>query len=55
MRARIYPYILLIVGIVLIIYGLSEFSYSSMVSILAIGVGLGLIGIAVMAGFKTEK
>jgi len=54
MRARIYAYVLLIVGIVLVIYGLSEFSYTSMLSILAIGVGLGLIGIAVMAGFRTE-
>ena len=55
MRARIYAYILLIVGIILVIYGLSEFSYSSMLSILAIGVGLGLIGIAALAGFKTRK
>ena len=55
MHARIFSYIILIVGIALIIYGLIEFSYSSRLSILAIGIGPGLIALAVMAGFRTEK
>lgn len=55
MSGKIFFYILLIVGLVLIIYGLSEFSLSSILSIFALGIGIAFVGIAIMIGYSSKE
>lgn len=55
MWGKIFFYILLIIGLILIIYGLSEFSFSSILSILALGIGIAFVGIAIMISYSSKE
>lgn len=55
MRGKIFSYLLMVVGIILIIYGLTEFSLYSMPSIVALSVGIAFVGISGMALYTTPK
>ncbi len=52
---KIIFYVLIVLGLLLIIYGLTEFSFSSMVSILSLSVGIAFVGIAAMVLYSSEK
>lgn len=55
MSGRTFSFLLIIIGLILIIYGLSDFSFTSIESVLALGVGLALIGLVALARFTSEK
>ena len=55
MLGKIFSYFLMVVGIILIVYGLTEFSLYSMLSIVALSVGIAFVGISGMAIYTTPK
>ncbi len=55
MLGRTFSFLLVIAGLILIIYGLSDFSFSSIQSVLTLGIGIALIGVVAMAHFTSEK
>jgi hypothetical protein len=55
MVGKIFSYLFLVGGLMLIIYGISELSFYSILSIVALSVGIGFVGVAGMALFTSRN
>ncbi len=55
MLGKTFSFLLVIIGLILIILGLSDFSFPSIQSVLTLGIGFALIGLVAMAHFSSEK